>query len=183
MTPSGRGPETPDSEDDVLTIAGHDVRRGDAATVQAVFETDPDYFPRVEAAPLRPDEGAQCLVERPPRVPVEAKHVWVVGGVAVLDVLHGYPTPTTWYLGLIFLAPAARGGGLGTTLIEALCDHAAARGGTALRLAVTVGHDRARRLYDRLGFAFVARKTRTGWNAAAVECDVLERPLVPHPPR
>ena len=159
-------------------IAGFDIRAGDAATVQALFETDPDYFPRVEAAPLRPDEGAHCLIERPPGVSLEAKHVWVVGEVAVLDVLRGFPEPTTWYLGLIFLVPTARGGGLGTKLIEGLCSHAAARGGTALRLAVTVGHTQARRLYDRLGFVFVARRTRTGWNGATVECDVLERALV-----
>lgn len=142
-----------------------------------MFETDPAYFEAIEQAPLRPDEGAQILVERPEVVPLERKHVWIVDGVAVLDVLDGYPDRTTWYLGLIFLAPAARGAGLGTELIEALCAHVVAHGGTALRLAVMLVNPAARRLYDRLGFQYVDRRIRTGWNGVACECDVLERVL------
>ena len=161
----------------MLEIAGRDVRRADAAGLQAVFETDPAYFETMELAPLRPDEGAEALVERPGGVPLERKHVWIVDGVAVLDVLEGYPDRTTWYLGLIFLAPDARGAGLGTELIEALCAHVVASGGTALRLAVVVGNPKARRLYDRLGFKYVDRRVRTGWNGVACECDVLERVL------
>jgi len=159
----------------MLTIAGRAVRSADAATLQTVFETDPAYFPVIEAAPLRPDEGVQILVERPPEFPLERKHVWIVDDVAVLDVLEGYPDAATWYLGLIFLARHVRGTGLGTQLIEALCAHVAASGATALRLAVMPANAGARRLYHRLGFTFVARRTRTSWNGATVECEVLER--------
>ena len=42
-------------------------------------------------------------------------------------------------------------------------------------VAVVVTHTRARRLYDRHGFAFVARRKRTTWNGAVIEVDVLER--------
>jgi GNAT superfamily N-acetyltransferase len=161
----------------VLEIAGRDVRRADAVGLQAVFETDRSYFETIEAAPLRPDEAVHALVERPAIVPLERKYVWIIDGVAVLDVIEGYPDATTWYLGLIFLAPAARGAGLGTELIEALCAHVLKCGGTALRLAVMLVNPDARRLYDRLGFQYVDRRVRTSWNGAISECDVLERVL------
>ena len=161
----------------MLKIVGRDVRRADAATLQAMFETDPAYFETIEAAPLRPDEGMHVLVERPQVLPPERKHAWIIAGVAVLDVLEGYPDATTWYLGLIFLTPAARGAGLGTQLIEGLCAHVVESGGTALRLAVMLVNPDARRLYDRLGFQYVDRRVRTSWNGAVCECDVLERVL------
>ena len=160
-----------------MEIAGRDVRRADAAGLQAIYETDPAYFERIELAPIRPDEGAQVLVERPANVPLERKHVWLIDGIAVIDVLEGYPDSTTWYLGNIFVVPSARGTGLGTELIEALCAHVIAAGGKALRLAVMVVNPDARRLYDRLGFKFVDRRIRTGWNGVGAECDVLERAL------
>ncbi|HEY5933871.1 MAG TPA: hypothetical protein VIU61_04535, partial [Kofleriaceae bacterium] len=60
-----------------MQIAGRTVRRADAAGLQAIYETDPGYFERIELAPIRPDEGAQVLVERPANVPLERKHVWI----------------------------------------------------------------------------------------------------------
>jgi ribosomal protein S18 acetylase RimI-like enzyme len=89
----------------------------------------------------------------------------------------GSPAAATWYLGLIFLVPEARGRGLGGQLLEDVCAAVRERGGRALRLAVVPTNTGARRLYDRLGFAFVARRPRTGWNGVVVEVDVLERTL------
>jgi len=160
-----------------VNLAGHRVVAAPPAALQALFARDPAYFERVEGAPLRADEGAALLVERPPSVPLEHKHVVIVDDLVVLDLLEGFPEPTIWYLGLIFVAPEARGRGLGTRVLEALATALRARGARGLRLAVAVTNPDARRLYDRLGFAFVARRPRTGWNGAVVEVDVLERAL------
>jgi GNAT superfamily N-acetyltransferase len=155
--------------------------RADVPAIQRLFELDPEYFARVDQAPIRTDEGEQTLIEVPPEFPHERKHVFVVRGDgaldAVIDLLEGYPDRRTWFLGLIFLAPGARGGGLGTQLLDDIAELARARGGQALRLAVALANPDARRLYDRLGFAHVARRARTGWNGAIIECDVLERSL------
>ncbi|KPP84002.1 MAG: putative acetyltransferase [Rhodobacteraceae bacterium HLUCCA08] len=61
----------------------------------------------------------------------------------------------------IFVAPEARGRGVGSDLIGALGREALARGYSAVRLDVIDGNDRARRLYERRGFEPVAR-ARTG---------------------
>lgn len=53
------------------------------------------------------------------------------------------------------VAPAARGTGVGTALIEALCAEARARHYPAVRLDVIDTNLRARALYERLGFTAV----------------------------
>ena len=54
----------------------------------------------------------------------------------------------------VALLPEHRGGGIGTTLIRGLLDEAAA---TGRRLSIHVeSHNRAQRLYERLGFEEVA---------------------------
>ena len=53
----------------------------------------------------------------------------------------------------IFVAPEARGRGVGTRLIEALVQEARARGHAEIRLEVIDENHRARALYERRGFA------------------------------
>jgi ribosomal protein S18 acetylase RimI-like enzyme len=165
---------------DVLTPA----TAADVPAIQRLLELDPDYFARVDQAPIRPDEGAQTFAERPPTCALEQKHLFVMrsadgsGAIdAIIDLLEGYPEPHIWYLGLIFLAPAVRGAGLGTRLLDEAYAIVTARGGRALRLAVASTNPDARRLYERLGFQHVARRPRTGWNGAVIDCAVMERAL------
>lgn len=163
-----------------MELSGHAIRRAtsaDRAAIQALFELDPAYFLMNEGAPPRPTEAHDQFDDLPPDVLPEAQHVLVIDDArtGVLSVVNGYPDATTWFLGLIFLAPAARGHGLGARLLDALADHARAAGGTALRLVVSLANPRARRLYDRCRFLPIARSTRTTWNGTDVEIDVLER--------
>jgi GNAT superfamily N-acetyltransferase len=146
------------------------------AAIQALFEQDPGFFELTEGAPPRSDEARQTFA-LPPELAGARQHVFAIGEplAGVIEMLEGYPDLETWYLGLIFLAPHARGAGLGAAALEWLCAHVAAAGGRKLRLACTVGNTRARQLYDRLGFALVYRKPRTTWCGVVIECDVLER--------
>jgi ribosomal protein S18 acetylase RimI-like enzyme len=150
----------------------------DERAIQALFEQDPGFFVLTEGAPPRPTEARDTFADGPPGV---RKLMFAIERdrelAGVLDVLDGYPDAQTWYLGLIFIAPHARGTGTGRAAIDWLSERAAAAGATRLRLAVTVGNPRARALYDRLGFTFVDRRTRTSWCGAVIECDVLDRSL------
>lgn len=174
-----------------MHVDGYRVRSvtaADAPDVQALLALDPVTFELVEGTPLRPDSALELMAELPPGVSVEHKHNFLLEpagpaparpspAAALLSLAEGFPDERTWYLGLLFVAPAARGQGLGTRAIEALCTHARERGGAALRLAVVLDNTGARRLYERLGFAFVARKSRTNPNGSVIELDVLERRL------
>lgn len=59
------------------------------------------------------------------------------------------------------VADWARGRGVGTALLDAICLEARARGYTAVRLDVIDGNNRARALYERTGFV-VDRTARIG---------------------
>ena len=61
----------------------------------------------------------------------------------------------------IAVAPEARGRGVGTALIDALCREAARRGYQAIRLEVIDANPRARALYEREGF-IATRTDRLG---------------------
>ena len=160
-----------------MIVEGHAVRRvvaPDIPRVQALFALDPEYWRVVEGAPLRDTEGALVLDERPPGVTLEQKHAWLVDDVVLLDMLEGYPDAQTWFLGLIFIAPAARGRGLGTAVMRGMIDHVRAQGARALRLAVAVQHPAPRRLYERLGFRVIDRRRRTIHTGDVIELDLME---------
>ncbi|NPD17249.1 GNAT family N-acetyltransferase [Xinfangfangia sp. D13-10-4-6] len=82
----------------------------------------------------------------------------------------------------IAVSPAARGKGIGTALINALCDEALRRGYREARLEVIDGNPRARALYERQGF--VATHTDRlgllryafGFDAATTMIRVLGQP-------
>lgn len=143
-------------------------------SLQTLLDDDAATWTALEGAPPRPDEARQLISDRPLGVTPDRKYVWIAGTAAVIDIVEGYPDAGTWYLGLIFIAQRARGSGLGTKLMRSLAKHVRAHGGTALRLAVVTTNTGARRLYDRLGFAHVARRPRALWTGDTQECDVLE---------
>jgi len=153
-------------------IPGRPVTLADAPAIQALIDEDPEAYALLEGAPVRPDEAEQLLRELPPG---RQRFTHLLDELALIDLLEGYPDEHTWMLGLIFITPGARGRGLGTQLIEAICAHVRAAGGRMLRLAVVPANTGARRLYDRLGFVHVGRRTRTNWAGATQDVDVLER--------
>ena len=74
---------------------------------------------------------------------------------------HCWRIENVCYLQDLFVAPEARGRGVGTALIDALCREAARRGYQAIRLEVIDANPRARALYEREGF-IATRTDRLG---------------------
>jgi GNAT superfamily N-acetyltransferase len=158
------------------------MERDDETQVRALLESDPDFFLSTQGAPPGPSDALGLLNEMPEGKEPRDKFVYVVfnrDGVlsAVVDLLRGYPKDDIWYLGLIFVAPANRGLGLGTRALEAICARVRQQGGHALRLGVVREHSRARALYDRSGFHFLYERLRSLPNGFKVLIDVLERGL------
>jgi ribosomal protein S18 acetylase RimI-like enzyme len=154
----------------------------DEAQVQELFESDPDYFKIVKGAPARVADAQDLLSDLPEGKEYGDKFVYTIfdrdGGLAaVIDLVRDYPQYDTWFLGLLFVAPARRNMGFGSRLLDAIHVHVKQQGGHAIRLGVVRGNVRARALYDRTGFRFVDECKRTQANGFIVIIDVLERAL------
>ena len=83
--------------------------------------------------------------------------------------------PGLAHLYAMWVAPEARGAGVGAALVEATARWAPGRGATTLRTSVTIGNDAAARLYARTGFRTPAPASRLATRTA--ETVVLERAL------
>nr|WP_285477991.1 GNAT family N-acetyltransferase [Amycolatopsis sp. NBRC 101858] len=64
----------------------------------------------------------------------------------------GWPGEREWLVFSMWVAPQARGRGLAADLIHAVREAAREAGAEAIGLHVFEGNDRARRVYERLGF-------------------------------
>ncbi len=72
--------------------------------------------------------------------------------IALLALLERDSENQRFLMDGIFVSLAAQGKGVGTALLDAICDEAATRGYTEVRLDVIDSNPRARALYDRQGF-------------------------------
>jgi len=158
------------------------MRPNDEAQIQALFESDPDYFRIVQGAPPGPAETKDLMSDLPEGKECCDKFVYIVFDrhgvvIAVVDLIRGYPSDEIWFLGLLFVAPANRNMGLGTRVLEAICVHVRQQGGLAIRLGVVRENVGARALYDCAGFHFIYERKRTYANGFSVMIDVLERTL------
>jgi RimJ/RimL family protein N-acetyltransferase len=79
------------------------------------------------------------------------------------------------HLFAMWVAAEARGTGAGAKLVAAVVDWAAAQGARTLRTSVTVGNDRAERLYERAAFRDTG--VREPLRHSGAETAVLERRL------
>lgn len=152
----------------------------DAAELQALFESDPAYALLVEGRLPGPNAGAEAIADRPANyAPGELAKLILrdrEGRVAAfVDLLRHYPREGIIWLGLIFVAPHARGG-LGSKLIQALHETAARCGFVSMQLGVIEGN-RAQRLYERLGYREIRRTQRAGEDGIDRTVIVMERLL------
>jgi GNAT superfamily N-acetyltransferase len=149
---------------------------GDRDELQALLERCADYFELVDGRAPGPDAAGELIRVRPPDTdPGDKLVVGVFGSrlAGVIDLVRGWPERGTWLIGLLLLDPDARGGLLGSALVEALDDWAAEEGARRLRVAVVEANPRALRFWRSHGFAEVPA---LGPGAVALERAVALRP-------
>jgi ribosomal protein S18 acetylase RimI-like enzyme len=133
----------------------------DLAAIRRLHDRCADFWTLIEDSIPDADE---LMRELPPGVPLADKHVLGVEDhgelVALLDIAEGYPEPHAWYVGLLVVAPDARGSGLGAELYAYGEDFMRARDGVAVRLIVQEQNPRALAFWMRRGFVFEATTTQ-----------------------
>jgi GNAT superfamily N-acetyltransferase len=119
-------------------LADHSVRPTEAALAEAV-----------DGLLRHPARGRLLVAER------EGAVVGVAALSFVWTLEHG--GRSAW-LDELFVEPAHRGSGIGTALLDAAIRAARSAGARAIDLEIESGHERARALYERAGFARHARE-------------------------
>jgi ribosomal protein S18 acetylase RimI-like enzyme len=86
--------------------------------------------------------------------------------------------PGTWYVNVLAAYPDERGKGHGTRLLEVADRLAAEAGSRGLSIIVSDANTGARRLYERCGYAEVARsrKVKEDWPGAGTDWVLLVKP-------
>jgi GNAT superfamily N-acetyltransferase len=116
----------------------------------AFYETafDDDQLDHVGALLLEPGSGVDAIV-------AEDDAGRVVGFAHFRSHPDTFSAGRDWFLDDLFVDPDARGGGVGSALIEAVAERARATGAAGtLRWITAESNERAQRVYDR-----VARRT------------------------
>jgi ribosomal protein S18 acetylase RimI-like enzyme len=133
----------------------------DLPAIDRLYARCADFWLLVEDAIPTADE---LMHELPPGVAAHDKHVLGVDAdgelVALIDFVRGFPEPDAWYVGLLVVAPEARGSGLGAALYAHAEETVRARGGTAMRLIVQEQNPRALAFWRRQGFVYEATTTQ-----------------------
>jgi len=138
-----------------------DVGTSDLDALQVLHLRCADFVEATTGVPPRDDEAARLCAALPPGKTLADKQVLGVirdgAMIGVVDLLAGHPGATDWYIGLLMLAPEARGTGLGTSLVHHIAERVLAAGGRALHLIVREDNPRAVAFWERQGFAMVDR--------------------------
>ena len=153
-------PDLPVVEDALLAFIG-----GSAVTeLQELLERCEDFEVLVTGHPPDPHAAADLLIEVPPDHPLRDKFVigvWTDDGLtAAIDVLRDFPEPHVWYLGLLLVAPEARGSGLGARIVEALKTWIRSHDGRTIRLVTQDQNPDALRFWLAQGFVQIGTATQ-----------------------
>jgi len=136
----------------------------DGPQLQSLLEACTDYHELVLGHPPGPAE-AQSVYYAGPEAGRDPENKMLFGIlkpdevelVGVLDAFRDYPEPGTWYVGLLLLAPRARGGGLGREVVEVFAAEARTRGARELQLNVVTQNQAGLRFWKDVGFDEVRR--------------------------
>jgi GNAT superfamily N-acetyltransferase len=130
----------------------------DAPALQALFETDPEYFSLADGFVDDIQELDQVRATLPPGCSRDDKFLFVICKGAriagMIDIIRGFPERSTWYLPLLFLAKDLRSQGHGRRGLHAIYAWVRQQGGAAVSVTVAEGNSLGRWLYATEGFVF-----------------------------
>ena len=130
--------------------------QADRAMVDAFFLASADYVRLERDADPGPEVTEEFFTEAPPGCdPAQSLRLGLFdpGLIGIAEMAFGYPTALDAFIGLMMIAPAARGKGAGRRLLRHLEQAARARGKQSLFVGVLDANPRGRAFWEREGFS------------------------------
>jgi ribosomal protein S18 acetylase RimI-like enzyme len=138
-------------------IVSKPLTAADGGRIETLCRECTDFFELVEGQPGGSVTRAEILGPLPSHVTSGAKNIFGLERdnelIGVVELLVGFPKPNEWYVGLLLIRPDARCAGTGTIVWENLREKMHMEGAVAVRLIVQKQNPRARRFWERQGFA------------------------------
>ena len=138
-------------------IVSKPMTAADRGRIETLCRECTDFFELVEGQPGGSVTAAEILGPLPANVTSGAKSIFGLERdnelIGVIELLAGFPRPNEWYLGLLLLRPDARCAGTGTMAWGKIREKMHMEGAVAVRLIVQKQNPRARRFWERQGFA------------------------------
>lgn len=128
----------------------------DRARVEALFAASADYVQMERDQDPGPQITEDFFADAPPGADPAASHrvgLFQPDLIGIAELSFGYPDALAAYIGLLMIAPPARGKGAGQRLLRHLEDTARRRGAKMLYLAVLDANQRGRAFWQREGFS------------------------------
>jgi len=152
----------------------------DLLDVQRVLELASDYAQAIQGAPFDRHEAARTFKELPPGVGPSAKTVFGIysdgESVGVIDLVDGFPVPTTAMLGLLLVADAHRRRGIGSRAVRALEDLVLSQGTCdRIRIGVVRADSQALVFWEAVGYSATGELRPFGKGAVRSEVVVMEK--------
>jgi ribosomal protein S18 acetylase RimI-like enzyme len=169
-----------------ISIGGNSVRQlslDDSEAIQELYERCLDYMLLVDGHPAGSNAGEEEFQDVPPGKSPDDKLLFGIFNqqndlVGLLDVLRGYPDETTWWIGLLLLAPEVRSQGIGQKIVEGFVEYAQANGVQAIMLGVVEENKSAYKFWSRMGFKFVRQTEPRQFGDKTQRVSVMRRVLL-----
>ena len=153
----------------------------DRGLVSAVLAEAQDYYLLWKGRAPGPEETDGFFTDCPPGCDPAAScrlGLFDEGRLAgVAELSFGFPAPQDAYLGLMILAPWARGRGLGAGFLAHIEGLARSAGSSVLYLAVLEANPRGRAFWERSGFAATGLSRTDDSHARPHRIHRLAKPL------
>ena len=150
--------------------------------LQRLFEQCADFTLLVEGEEVNPNAAQEIFRSVPAGRSLRDKFLYgfLDRNGAIVGVLEGiqhYPDDTTWWIGLLLLAPEARGHGLGRKIIDAFSAYVKLNQGTAIMLGVVEENQAAYRFWQNLGFELVRQTEPRAFGRKTQKVYIMQRGL------
>lgn len=128
--------------------------------LQRLLERCADYAMIVEGEGVSPTAAQELFRSVPTGRSLSDKFLYGLFDrkgeiVGVLEGMRHYPDETTWWIGLLLLAPEVRRRGLGRKLVQAFSEVVRLKQGTSIMLGVVEENRSAYLFWQQLGFELV----------------------------
>ena len=152
----------------------------DVDAILDLCQKNPLFYKYTEARPTK-EQILDDMKATPPGVGLSDKQFFGFFEqdelIAVMDLVDGYPTPGTAYIGFFMMNSEYQGKQVGTAIIREVVEYLQSAGKTAIRLAIDKGNPQSTHFWKKNGFEVLFVVDVNGWTKLVAEKSLVEKEL------